>query len=355
MKQPSGVYSEMFRATENIFKNYLKCSQTGVVRLDNQQTPSNIEGLCTDGMSACVGIIIIGNDSKKISFMHTDLAVREEDIANECAWIGSPCKLYIVKGIFYVNPGFETHVEFNTKTIPRFTKAIRDKGLAVEINTESFKSSNGAIAVSRTGEIKQPADIRVGRPCPYIELRHCINMINADAMVMKGQYHLLDLQYDGTQWTTSPKLTAEALILVSRYSAGHRFNSETVDLDNNIKNYFVYCEQYSKQAKENNSEGVRYHKSGDYAKAVEAFAKAIQFTLLVSDENNQDLVSYYYNLGSAKIKLGDNEGAISDLKNAVNLSIKINGPQHQQTLKIQARLDECGKGIKPGMSASAKS
>lgn len=82
------------------YASWLIAPQRGIIRLDKSRTPKDIDGLCTDGLITCVGMVMRSTDGERISLLHTDAQVHIDAIIGECNWIRDGT-LHIVKGIMY--------------------------------------------------------------------------------------------------------------------------------------------------------------------------------------------------------------------------------------------------------------
>jgi hypothetical protein len=209
--------------SSNSYKNYLNTKQRGTVRLEEGVTSSDIEGLCTDGLGTCLGIIIMpsGNQKNRISLTHVDMAVDENAILNECQWVGQSSTIFLIRGKNYSDPTFEAWSKTNTTLVQRLEKAIL--GRSIKINYRHFSQFTYALAVTKKGVIKFPKTPLIFgcTQAPDWQLRLDINLINVFARNQQpaAGYAGLDLQFNGAQWTQMPALSPISAALVKEPSS----------------------------------------------------------------------------------------------------------------------------------------
>jgi hypothetical protein len=123
--------------------SFLYATQGGVVRVDEAVSHSQIGGICSDGMSHCVCLIVIGPgepDHRKMSLLHTDLAFTDDALSPEREWVGTPCMVIVVKGSMYIDKDVAERNEVYSKRRKRLTKLVVSL-LSILIALGQFRSS----------------------------------------------------------------------------------------------------------------------------------------------------------------------------------------------------------------------
>jgi hypothetical protein len=333
--------------TDPQFNHYLKATQGGTVRLDLIKTPSDVAGLCTDGMSACIGIVIISEDKQKISLTHTDLVVSEDAVVQECLWAGQESSVIIVKGKLYSQPGFEKRSEFRTKSIPRILRALTKVGLELSLfDAEQFQTASGAVAIDRAGNIQILPPLRnvffqrIGQVAPYIDLRHAVNMVRCYHLQAGMRYHPLDLQYDGLCWTECPGLDETLQTLVKQRAAGWKamgFES----LDEQIDNYLTNFKKLQGEVEQKHGQAIKHYRQKSFKDAIGLFKTALEISGVLRIESQSKIATISYNIGSCYKELGENQEAITYLQQTVDIRKELLGEDHEFTKKAADKLEGC--------------
>jgi len=339
------MYAGIFDNQDPQFKNHIKCAQLGTVRFEQGTTPNTVTGLSTDGLSACVGLVVISQNRQKISLTHTDLAVKPEAVALECRWAGSGCQLYVIKGMNYTTVAVERQAEF-PQVLTSFKQVFTAQGLHVEMDTSRYFASSGAVAVNSQGRITTPFEaVRIGNASPnHIEFRHTINMINAYALIVQRKLHPLDLQYDSAQWTPIPSITLAGKQLMAQATTSFLMG----DIRSNIAEYQSTIKAFKLQSKTLTEQAVSAYQTKNFQQAASLFHRVLKLQLLIrkGSDNRKTLIKIFSNLSGAEKNSGEFNDAIQHLQQAVNLSIEVFGADHTDTVTKQKRLEEYTQHIK---------
>ena len=351
-KSVTSVYRHVFVSANPRYAKYLKASQCGVVRLDVDITPAYVKGLCTDGLSACVALIWISRDGKRIALSHTDLAVSGEAIMTECDWIGDNSKMYIIRGRAYQTPASSERV-LQAGTLPRFRRAIARSSIRVQIVERHPHATSGAVAVKRNGEIVFPAPaprpgefVRVGYSAPLIEFRHAINMLHANLLSQQRAPHGLDVQYDGSQWTSLPEYTDQAYRLVV-----DRQQSGSAEIDREIRE----CSAWHKwcRAELGNISGyaTQLYRQQKFVEAIFCYKIVLNIGKTVLRDESV-CARCHYNIGSVYHQQKLNTQAIEHLTLALEWRQAHLGDEHASTVKVRRKLAELSEQAQDQLSPS---
>lgn len=348
----------MFANSEPKYKNYIKATQGGVVRFDKLKTPTTIEGLCTDGTSACLTIIVINNAKTRFSLTHTSLAFKEDSLVNECRWVGSPCMVYFIRGTSYKDNAFEVRSELQAKTLPRLTGAVAKALKDVKFDTTTYRSYPGSVAINRKGNITcLPATIirptmfpnvsfkRIGQACPDIELRHAINMINQYSLMLQNSYHALEVQYDAEQWASFPELELCARAWIDKYRQGMK--SSIADFNISLIQY-LHFESSATLLKQQAINDYGQHRYDAASKLLEQFLTKAQQLWGSEDEK---VATVHYNLGACYEKLGNLKEAHDSFSKCVENRKKLFGVNADQTKKAQTGVDRVAQANTPNFQS----
>ncbi len=327
--------------------DYVRATQGGVVRLDATSAPSSIGGLCTDGLSACIGIIFVNEDFLRFSLSHTDLAFSEQALLDECSWVGSPCTIYLVRGVYYTNEQFVTQSTFLTKTLPRIRTALENRSEGIRLDVDTYCAYEaGSVAISRSGKIELPENNnhwslfnRLGYVGEYAGYRLVVNTLNGFALGQQGSYHGLDVQYETDQWTALPVLNQQAKKLIKLFkkngALGHKF------IDENLQGYLDYLSLYEDRCNETNREAISLYKEEKYDKAINLFNQALELRLILDERHETlDQSAIYYNRGSAFMHAGYSIEGCEDLTCCLNIRKSLLASEGLIE-KAQIRLEEC--------------
>ena len=320
--------------------NYIKATQSGIVRMDCDTFPIELEGLCTDGLNTCFCFIIISNTKKRFSLVHTATEADANEIIKECLWVGGSCIIYIIKGSYYNNEEREKFRIEQTTLVSRLEALVTKNAYPIKLDYQYITIPAFSVSVSRKGSITilEKFDINFSlatKDCssPHNVYRNAINMLNVHS------FHALDLQYDGTKWTKIPKINVQARELISKIDKlepileykRHHFNE-----------FNEYYKKFKEMVEKHNETGLKFYKEKEFLKAKEEFLKALGFfDLLIIDETKaiwekQSIV--YYNLGSVLLELQQWDEALENLRLAHTFKEKLN-VNSEQLKKVEQKIN----------------
>lgn len=193
-------------------KKLLTATQEGAVRID-EKTPPEMEGLCTDNLKVCIGLVIQGkekNNSRRISLSHIDAKVELNSLEKEIDFVLEYSS--IEKIIFAYNPS-KDYEKDATELLKKIKKILiyyilqKKNEFAIHQIFNEFKTLKGTFFIDRSsavcGEIPDKG-VQLMKAID-INFRHTINMLNHS--IDKDISHRgLDLQYDGKKFTDLPIL-----------------------------------------------------------------------------------------------------------------------------------------------------
>jgi tetratricopeptide (TPR) repeat protein len=323
------MFSQMFKVTNTNYRNYLKASQNGIVRLDKDLTPQEFSGLCTDTLRCCIAIVIVSKGNKRLSLIHTDLGVEESAVVNEIKWVGEVEKVVLVKGIEHAQPDFEARTNFKDRTLPRLTNAILQHDDSLFIDIKSYPHPSWAVLVTREGQIQLiKEELALGQAAPDIEFRHAINMLNGYALNSQYKDHPLDLQYTGENWTNNPNVSSDAeQIIAAEYKRNNAFFLANANF---IINAYM---QYS-LIREPEKNGKEFYKQRNYEAAIKCFLDALKTQL---EDDKKALI--FCNLGNSYFALKNYTAAVDSYTKAIQLGLgKSAYPWRAKAYRKQAEL-----------------
>jgi len=196
------------------YEGFVYITQGGIGRI-TEETPANIQGLYTDGLSSCVGVLMISQDRKRKVLIHYD-GGNPDDVFHECNWIGDNGICFVVRnkeqqrivfmdalisyGILgYICRKFQDNISF----------------IQVEGYNEGNKRLGGTVGFSRN--VTRIEDLltmpNLNRSSSivfqYSDLRWLNNFSNAYDCTFRNLLvpHNLDLQFNGVSWTRMPRIT----------------------------------------------------------------------------------------------------------------------------------------------------
>lgn len=174
----------------------INITPNGIGRLDFNNTPDDVQALCTSGFSTCVGIAIIGNNG--ISLIHDSSRLPVEDISKEFEFVGNLNSWHLL--CLENTPKAVS----NRVTVQR--KIIQHCGLKKEQQPTYSDITNGIIIVNRNGELTASLNYNdFETDSPSAALRREINDVN-DIISSEEIKLPADLQYNGSCFTDSPSL-----------------------------------------------------------------------------------------------------------------------------------------------------
>ena len=212
----------MFSNDIGDYANYLKAFQGTTVRCCSQ-SPAWISGVCTDGLTTSVAVIIRSADRKsKVSLSHTRVCVALEAIARELTWCGPQSEIFIVRGSSY--PQCEEELKFHTQFLVRMQRCSL-------VTLHRNVATTGAVSVSRAdGELKiveKPAGfsgetLRIGKTIAFAEERLKLIKLEQSIQNVCGAYDL-NLLFDGDDWVPA-HVTEMGVAAVELTKAGRAIN-----------------------------------------------------------------------------------------------------------------------------------
>lgn len=341
------------------YANYIKATQGGSVRFDQEITPESIKGLCTDGISACVAIIIINPSNTRFSLTHTPLAVSAQALVNECRWVGNPCNFHLIRGATYRIKDFEEQTDFRTKFLPKIKKAFSDNGLTVSLLIEGYTSYPGSVAISRHGRIEclptlsaSPItffsgvdDLKfkhIGQVAPDGELRHTINMLNQNTLMFYKKEHPLDLQYDVNDWTPFPELDKPARSLIDDIRRVD-VTKPIADLNDLFARYLrnralIYLRIEAELITRTNY-ALSLCKKGHYHSASPRLQGFLGKAEKLWGKTTDAVAKAYYNLGLCYEKLRNESDAQTSFRKSHEIRKELFGEKDPRTQKVAIHLD----------------
>jgi len=307
-----------------IFRNYIKATQNGVVRMDSANSPTDVDGLCTEGLTTCFCFIVMSNTKKKFSLINTATEADPKEIIKECLWAGDLCTIHIIQGSCN-NTGHERF-----KSV--LEGSIRNSPISITINYQSISSIMWSVRLSRAGEITLlNVPFIYGRSAPNSEYRNAINMMNICL------FHSLDLQYDALGWTALPKLTSKAKDLITKCYFSENV-AEAAAMSVMVDTYNKFHDSFEKEVKKYNQSGTELYQKNEFHKSIEEFSKGLEVCdLLMEGSCLNEISSLQYNIGSAFLKLEKWNEALSHLKLAREIKIKLN-TENEQIEKIEQKI-----------------
>jgi hypothetical protein len=195
-------------------------TQNSAVRL-SEATPSNIVGLYTTEIRNCVCIVFMG-DNGRISLSHLDPTVDVQNLRREIDFVRNGTQS-INKIVLVTNHELKD-AEWITKIKNFLTRYfISEAKMPFAIFRDLIKECsavNLAFYINRSGN-ELTGDII----CDSVSKgRHAINMLN-HTLGDSG----IDVQYNGTEWTTAPSLHGKAREIITKFKL-------TVDSNRNMEN-----------------------------------------------------------------------------------------------------------------------
>ena len=166
----------------------LGTNKTG--RLNPEITPPDILGLGTFGLRTCVAVIIVGENSRRISLTHHVGGLERDysSLLKEIEWVGSPFTIHLTKNTKGMLEGLsEVKTQLNIQTKEDFAKHdtetliikfLRDHKLLENLKTR-IDTEPGQILVTRGGQLLKvpPAETDL-RYTGDEDLRNAIEMMN---------------------------------------------------------------------------------------------------------------------------------------------------------------------------------
>jgi hypothetical protein len=228
------------RINQQKYNAFINATQNGTVRID-ASSASPPPGLCTDTLTGCKAIILVG-ESGKISLTHTDSSSDIQSLAQEFGWIRKVIKFYLAVNIKTIDKddltGFITALKTDILNNSEF------KHIEIEI----IDAVNGAIAISKEGKILIPTyfelglspyyPLQIGKTSPYTRLRHHINILNH---FCSNKDEILDLQYDCDKWTPMPILSQSSQTLIGRCKKRVKEDFVGKNLKIDLKTFIKNC------------------------------------------------------------------------------------------------------------------
>ena len=334
----------MFSNQDDKYKNYIKASQGGIVRFTKEGTSATVEGLCTDGTSACLTIIIINADKSRFSLIHTPLCVTEQALMDECEWINAPATMYIIRGVSYRDTEFEKRADFRTIFLPRMQQAIEAKHLNVNIDCSTYTTYPGSVAIDKEGtiicmppiQIKNPMNVifqRIGAASPGIEIRDIIDILNQQSFSLTFRYHPLDLQYDVNHWTECPVLLPQVKELLKQHRTQPHHD---INFCYHLNKYIRYEEVTTNL----NSKAVELFLEKKYDMAISGFVSTLANGTRLWGRENSTIVSMHYNLGRCYEEMKDLSQAREHMEQALAIcKIVSDEALDNLTSKVMQRLE----------------
>lgn len=354
------------------YKNYLITTQRAVIRIDTDKTPADIEGLCTDGLRTCTCIVVIADNRKRMSLIHTDAAVKEDAIIDECRWVNDSCTLHFIKGAIYANPAHEARWK-TTTIVRRLEEAAKKSGIKIQI--KHSKELAWAVVVTRSGEIakfyqpsedkqafveerlkaiKQSSDTsyhdNVPQAAPYIEFRHAITVLNINIANELNHssdprnYLGLDLQFDSQSWTPITRIRKESLTFLSHAQSSEFsfsfFNRSSMVITSHTADYQALVDKYQSQIRQNTDKGESFNTAKDYLKAALSFKKALNLSYLLGEEEDLEKANLCFKLGSAYRGMSKHDDACEYFSKAHALYSALSGDQNANAQKAKRQYDE---------------
>ncbi|MDO8954521.1 MAG: tetratricopeptide repeat protein [Gammaproteobacteria bacterium] len=345
------MYSEYFLNSVKTYKHYIKASQMGTVRLDLDKTPATIKGLCTDGLSACVAIIVLSADKRRMSLTHTDLMVSTSAILKECEWAEPGCKVLIIGGVYHDNTEFKIAESFSKTTLPRITLALEEAASGIEIDMSLYNRFAWSVSIDRAAKIRPNRELgrRIGEAAPEIEIRHARNMFEANSLchLKEGYYHDLDLQFDGEHWTEITPLLESSKNKLDSFKSG--YSCIPPQLENDYKAYMEYESLALAHSISLNTKAVDLYKKEQFAAAAIEMKLALQLRIFARGDKHDEVRPLAINLGQVYFKLADYSSAHRYFQLALGTYTTPFSPEPDDITKLRNYIGRCR--TKLGISA----
>lgn len=215
----------------------LKASQGGTVRII-PATQEHISGVYTDNLKTCVAVVILGEKNKKpcISLSHVDAVIDLKSLEEEFVFIGnfSEIKQFII-----------AHKENNSdakELAEKIDKFFKEKEIPVKIEIVSIEDSGFGITIN--GDYLNESKTKHSHFLTPDDLdhRHATNMLNRSSDEDTSKNRNLDIQYDGENWTGSPKLSDWLQGFINKITEGKRYETFS-GIKSSLK---TYCHQVVK-------------------------------------------------------------------------------------------------------------
>jgi tetratricopeptide (TPR) repeat protein len=83
-----------------------------------------------------------------------------------------------------------------------------------------------------------------------------------------------------------------------------------------------------------------YYGKGDYENALVDYRKALEIGLKVLGPDHPDTATSYHNIGNGYHGKGDYENALAEYRKALEIRLKVLGPNHSDTITSQTDVND---------------
>ena len=204
---------------------YIEVTQDGCARLIRGVSPSDIEGIYTDGLLSCIAIIIVGSNG--IALIHDTGALSVASVLREFDSVGRVIYWTLaVNTKYYCNENEKKWLEIFARFIEQLEEKIgRDKHLKIsstDNHIKYYEAKKTFVSVTKEGRINvdtRPLDTLLPRNVD--ERHHLINVVNNYFLDAHEEIDI-DVQFDGANFTNMPQLK-RTIEEVNRLSTKPRF------------------------------------------------------------------------------------------------------------------------------------
>ena len=194
--------------------SYIYILEGKIGRIDSQESPKDIIGLCTDNFTTCNILVMFSKDRSRYVLVHMDLSLKETDIQKQIEWLGAEPSLFRVYRTDYrKNPTGPEYVA--ARRIPNLKNKFIAVGADERIESVHIGYADNYPVLSS----HRPMQIQFHSNSVLLTLQHSITGFFGDSGFLSP------VMFYGQQWTNYDTISLSSNVIRQLWSGlGRNFN-----------------------------------------------------------------------------------------------------------------------------------